>query len=157
MVTFINSTFRKNDHSELSINIFMCFWIFIGILLIVSLSQCPHCSKPPRSNLLNKNLKRKKYYPQFDLGKRCYFRKFLDNTRRSLSQRGGIQSLYGRRLRSVARSYWLYEKSGCRMQNYRTRRHRFFSSTSQSYSLFFRNENKISSLKKLKLNKLLWL
>ena len=30
---------------------------FIGILLIVSLSQCPHCSKPPRSNLLNKKLK----------------------------------------------------------------------------------------------------
>ena len=31
--------------------------LFIGILLIVSWSQCPRCSRLPQSNLLNKNLK----------------------------------------------------------------------------------------------------
>ena len=37
--------------------IFICFWLFIGVLLIVNWSQCPHCSRFPQSNLLNKNLK----------------------------------------------------------------------------------------------------
>ena len=31
--------------------------LFIGVLLIVNWSQCPHCSRFPQSNLLNKNLK----------------------------------------------------------------------------------------------------
>ena len=31
--------------------------LFIGILLIVSWSQCPHCSRLPQIKLLNKNLK----------------------------------------------------------------------------------------------------
>ena len=38
-------------------HIFICFWLFIGILIIVSWSQCPHCSRPPQTNHLNKNLK----------------------------------------------------------------------------------------------------
>lgn len=37
-------------------HIFICFWLFIGILIIVSWSQCPHCSRPPQTNHLNKNL-----------------------------------------------------------------------------------------------------
>ena len=30
---------------------------FYWVLLIVNWSQCPHCSRFPQSNLLNKNLK----------------------------------------------------------------------------------------------------
>lgn len=36
---------------------FRRFWISFGILLLVSQSQCPHCSFLPRSNLLKTNLK----------------------------------------------------------------------------------------------------
>ena len=54
MVTSINSPFKKIDLEVLNINIFICFWLFIGILFVVSQLHSSLCVLYPSNKLLNK-------------------------------------------------------------------------------------------------------
>ena len=56
-VTSKNSRFDKKTNNDDIIKTFQCFWPSVGILLLITQSQCPHCSFALYSNLLDTSLK----------------------------------------------------------------------------------------------------
>ena len=56
-VTSKNSRFDKKTNNDDIKKTFQCFWPSVGILLLITQSQCPHCSFALYSNLLDTSLK----------------------------------------------------------------------------------------------------